>query len=300
MSQAAAPKTRIKLEKGAIIFYTVGFIVISVLALACLLPFVLMISGSLSNNGIISEQGYSLWPKGFTTYAYETIFENTKMIVNAYRVTLSVTILGTFIGVITIAMTGFVLSRPDFKYRYGYSFFLYFTTLFSGGLIPWYIVTSQVLHLKNSIWALILPSAMNAFFIFLFKNFMRAIPHDLVESARIDGASDFRIFIQVMMPLAKPAIATIALFTALHYWNDWFTASLLITEEDKHPLQFILFRMLSNASAVVDTSVIREEAVPGETMKLAMALITTGPVLLFYPFAQKYFITGLTIGGVKG
>ncbi len=300
MSQAVASKTKIKTEKTAILFYTIGFVVIGLLALACLLPFILVISGSLSNNAIISAEGYSLWPKGFTTYAYQTIFENAKTIINAYTITVLVTVVGTVIGVVTIAMTGFVLSRPDFQYRYGYSFFLYFTTLFSGGLIPWYIINTQVLHLKNSIWALILPSVMNAFFIFLFKNFMRAIPHDLVESARIDGASDFRIFSQIMMPLAKPAIATIALFTALHYWNDWFTASLLITEEDKHPLQFLLFRILSSASVVVDTSVIREEALPSETMKLAMAVITTGPVLLFYPFAQKYFVTGLTIGGVKG
>lgn len=300
MSQAVAAKSKMKLEKGAIIFYVIGFTVVTLLALACLLPFIMMIAGSFSDNGLISEQGYSLWPKGFTTYAYETIFDNTKMILGAYKVTLLVTLLGTLISVLTIAMTGFVLSRPDFRYRYGYSFFLYFTTLFSGGLIPWYIITSQVLHLKNSIWALILPGVMNAFFIFLFKNFMRAIPHDFVESSRIDGASDLRIFLTIMLPLAKPAIATIALFTALHYWNDWFTASLLITEDGKYPLQFILFRMLSNASAIVDTSVIREEAVPSETMKLAMALITTGPVLLFYPFAQKYIVTGLTIGGVKG
>lgn len=299
MIQAARGNT-IQKEKSAVLFYTVGAVIVTLLALACLLPFVMMISGSLSDNALISSKGYSLFPRGFSTYAYDVIFERPVVIINAYKMTMLVTVLGTFIGVLCVAMTGYVLSRPDFRYRDRYSFFLYFTTLFSGGLIPWYIINTQVLHLKNSVWALIFPSVMNAFFIFLFKNFLRSVPHDLVESSRIDGAGDFRIFLQIMLPLAKPALATISLFTALHYWNDWFTASLLITQDDKYPLQFVLFRMLSNASAILDTSVIREEAVPSETMKLAMAIITTGPVMLFYPFAQKYIVTGLTIGGVKG
>lgn len=290
----------IKREKSSVAFYIVGIIFVSILSLACLLPFVMMVSGSLSDNALITAEGYSLFPRGFSIHAYEVIFERPMVMMNAYKITILVTLLGTMIGVLCVAMTGYVLSRPDFRYRDRYAFFLYFTTLFSGGLIPWYIITTQVLHLKDSIWALILPNVMNAFYIFLFKNFLRYVPHDLVESARMDGASDWRIFWQIMLPLAKPALATIGLFTALHYWNDWFTASLLITQDEKFPLQFVLFRMLSNATAIVDTSVIREEAVPGETMKLAMAIITTGPVMLFYPYAQRYIVTGLTIGGVKG
>jgi putative aldouronate transport system permease protein len=291
---------KIRKEPAVIVFYSFGIVIVSMLALLCLLPFVLMVTGSFSDNARIMVDGYSLLPRGFTLHAYETLFERPKVIFDAYSVTIAVTVIGTLIGALTIAMTGYVLSRPDFEYRDGYSFFIYFTTLFSGGLIPWYIINTQVLGLKNSLWALILPSVMNAFFIFLFKNFMRAVPHDLVESARMDGASEFRIFLQIMMPLSKPAIATIALFNALHYWNDWFTASLLITQEDKYPLQYFLFRMLSNSSVALDTSVTRDAPLPTETIKLAMAIITTGPVMLFYPFAQKYFVTGLTVGSVKG
>lgn len=291
---------KIKKEPGAVVFYFISAVIVSVLSLLCLLPFILIVTGSISENGRIIVEGYSLLPRGFSLDAYSTIFEHPQKILNAYSVSLTVTALGTLIGVILVAMTGYVLSRPDFKYRNKVAFFLFFTTLFNGGVIPWYIITTQTLHLKNSVWALILPCLMSAFNIFLFRNFLSNIPHDFVESARIDGAGDFRIFWQIMMPLAKPAIATIALFMALMYWNDWFHSSLLITQEEKFALQYVLVRLMSNANAVADMSVVREDSLPSETMKLAMAVITTGPVLLFYPFAQKYFVTGLTIGGVKG
>lgn len=291
---------RVKKETSAIVFYVIAVIFVSILALLCVLPFIMLISGSFSNNTTIMEQGYSLLPRDFSLYAYETIFDNPIKIIRAYSVTVSVTAIGTLIASVLIAMTAYVLSRPDFKQKESVSFFIYFTTLFSGGVIPWYIMTTQVIGLKNNLAALIIPGLMSAFYIFLFKNFLKSVPHELVESAKLDGAGEFRIFWTIILPLTKPAIATIALFSALHYWNDWFTASLLINNDELYPLQYVLFRMLANASTIVDTSVIREEPIPGETMKLAMAIITTGPVLLFYPFAQKYFVTGLTVGGVKG
>lgn len=282
------------------VFNIVGYTFASFLALVCLLPFILVISGSLSENALVLQKGYSLLPRGFSLYAYESIFENPAKIVNAYSVSLSVTFLGTVLSVLFTSMAGYVLSRPDFKYANRYAFFLYFTTLFSGGTIPWYIMTRNVLHLSDSIWALIIPGLLGSFNIFLFRNFLNSISHSFVEAARIDGASEFRIYTQIVMPLAKPAIATIALFVGLSYWNDWFRASLLIDETDLYPLQYVLVQLMNSAKVLVDTSVVRDDPIPGETMKMAMAIITTGPVLLFYPFAQRYIVGGLTVGGVKG
>lgn len=288
-------------ETGMKIFTVISYIVVVFVTVCCFLPFILMLSGSFSENSEIMSRGYSLLPRGFSTYAYKTIFENPTEILGSYGVTIARTVIGTFIGTVCVSMAGFVLSRPDFKYRNIVAFFMYFTTIFNGGTVPWYIVTTRVLGLYNNFWALILPMCISAFNIFLFKNFLSNVPHDMVESARIDGAGDFRIYAQIMMPLAKPALATVALFIALTYWNDWFQASLLVSGKTSlHPIQYVLFKMMSNASAVTDTSVIRDEAVPSETMKLAMGILTAGPVLMFYPFAQKYFVGGLTIGSVKG
>lgn len=282
------------------LFYILGTIFVVILTLLCLIPFIMVVSGSFSDNSLITQYGYSLLPRGFTLDAYKSVFENPEKIGSAYMVSITVTVVGTFLSVLFTSMAGFVLSRPDFKYSNRFAFFMYFTTLFSGGTIPWYLMTRNVLHLSNSIWALIIPGLIGTFNIFLFRNFLNSISHSFVESARIDGASDLRIYAQIVMPLAKPAIATIALFVSLGYWNDWFRASLLIDESEMYPLQYVLVQLMNSAKALVDISIVREDPVPGETMKLAMAVVTTGPVLLFYPFAQKYIAGGLTIGGVKG
>lgn len=159
----------------------------------------------------------------------------------------------------------------------------------------------NILHLNNNIWVLILPAVMNPFNIFLFRNFVKSIPHDLVESARIDGAGDFKIYYKVIMPLAKPAVATIGLFLALGYWNEWFRCNLYIKNTDLYTLQYFLQSMMANLSAMMSEKGLVDSvaSLPGETMKLATAIIATGPVLLFYPFVQRYFVGGLTIGGVK-
>lgn len=286
--------------KEKLIFDCIGYTFITILALVCLLPFIMVVSGSFSENKLIMQEGYSILPRGFTLDAYTTIFENPGKIGKAYGVSLFVTIVGTTLSVLFTSMAGYVLSRPDFEYSNRCAFFMYFTTLFSGGTIPWYLITRNVLHLSNSVWALIIPGLIGSFNIFLFRNFLNSISHSFVEAARIDGASEFRIYTQIVMPLAKPAIATIALFVGLGFWNDWFRASLLIDDSSLFPLQYVLVQLMNSAKALVDISVVRDEPVPGETMKLAMAIITTGPVLLFYPFAQKYIVGGLTVGGVKG
>ncbi|MFS0724283.1 carbohydrate ABC transporter permease [Paenibacillus sp. 1P07SE] len=267
-----------------------------------MLPFLLMLSGSFSSESEVVLKGYSLWPQLFTLDAYRIVFSTLGgTIANAYLVTIYVTVTGTVLGLLTTSMSGYILSRPDFKHRDKVAFYVYFTTLFSGGMIPTYLVVANVLQLNHTLWAIILPGLMTPFNVFLFRNFIKGIPHSLIESARIDGAGDFRIYWQLIVPLSKPAMATIGLFLALGYWNNWFGYSLyLISDKDKWGLQYLLYRMLSRVTDAVRDSQVIVEQLPSETMKLATAMLATGPVLLFYPFAQRYFVSGLVMGSVKG
>ena len=294
---------RIKKTLSFVIFETLGYIYIALFALVCVVPFLLIVSGSFTEDKIITTQGYSIFPRGFTLKAYETVFLLPEKIVRAYGVTIFVTLTGTFMGLFIIFMTGFALQRKDLKYRNNISFFFYFTTLFNGGLIPWYIMVANVLGLKNNILALIIPSMMSPFLIFLMRNFLGTIPEAIVESARIDGAGDFRILLSLVMPIATPALATVGLFLALGYWNDWFMSSIFMENEKLFSLQFYLYNILSRADFMrsgVNRTITVVVDLPRESVKLATAVIVTGPVIFFYPFVQKYFVQGLVIGAVKG
>jgi len=294
---------KIKNAKSTKAFNLMGFIYITIMGLFCLIPFIVIVSGSLTSQDYIVKHGYSILPKEFSVEAYKAIFIFPKQIITAYGVTIGVTIIGTAIGLILISMGGYVLQRKDFKYRNSVSFYIYFTTLFGGGLIPWYILMTKYLHLKDTYQVLVIPGLMSPFLIILMKSFMKSIPEEIVESAKVDGAGDFKIYSSLIMPLAKPALATIGLFLALAYWNDWFTSSIFISSANKFSLQYVLYNILqtseffrSSSSANVATSY----NLPTESLKLATAVVATGPVILFYPFVQKYFIQGLTIGAVKG
>lgn len=284
------------------LFQIVAILIITMITISCVVPFLFIISGSFSSETAIAVNGYSIFPQEFTLSAYKSVFALGNKIPRAYMVTIFITIVGSLLGLFTTSMSGYVLSRQDFKYRNIAAFFIYFTTLFSAGMIPSYLVNVNILHLNNNIWVLILPSIMNPFNIFLFRNFLKGIPDALMESARIDGAGDFSIYWKVMMPLAKPAIATIGLFLGLAYWNEWYRCNIYIKDSDLYTLQYVLYNMLQSVEKMF-----REEGLatmgiqlPSETMKLATAMMATGPVLLFYPFVQKYFTGGLIVGGVKG
>lgn len=295
-------KNAIRMDASTKLFDIFAIIIVLAAAIACVLPFLLMLSGSFSSESDIIIDGYSLWPKTVTLDAYNIVFSTLgSTITKAYMVTIYVTAAGTLLGLLTTSMSGYILSRPDFKHRDKVSFFIYFTTLFSGGLIPTYLVVANVLHLNHSLWAIILPGLMTPFNVFLFRNFIKSIPHSLVESARMDGAGDFRVYWQMIIPLSKPAMATIGLFMSLGYWNNWFGYSLyLMADKDKWGLQYLLYRMLSRVTDAVRDSQIIIEQMPTETMKLATAMLATGPVLLFYPFVQRFFVSGLVVGSVKG
>jgi len=294
---------KIKKSISFVIFESFGYVYASLWAILCVTPFLLIVSGSFTEDKIILTQGYSLIPRGFTLQAYRTVFALPEKIVRAYGVTSMVTFSGTVLGLFLISMAGFALQRSNLKYRNHIAFYIYFTTLFNGGLIPWYIMVANNLGLKNSIYAMIVPSLMNPFLIFLMRNFLKTIPESIVESAKIDGAGDFRIFIFLILPIAKPALATVGLFLALAYWNDWFLSAIFIENEKLFSLQFYLYNLLARAdflrSGLAQTISIEIE-LPRESVKLATAVVATGPVILFYPFAQKYFVQGLVIGAVKG
>ncbi|MBW7453286.1 carbohydrate ABC transporter permease [Paenibacillus sepulcri] len=263
----------------------------------------MIISSSFTSEEYILRNGYSLIPKEFNVEGYRLIFMSPGTIVRSYMVTICVTVVGTALGVFISTMTGYVLQRPDFSWRNRFSFLLFFTTLFNGGLVPWYILITQYLHMRDTIWALIVPSCISVWNILLAKGFIRSIPYAITESAKIDGAGDFKIFISLIFPLSKPVVATIGLFTALMYWNDWFHAMLFITDKQLFPLQYFLYRLLGNIQEmrkVMEESGIYIPSFPVESMKMALTIVVTGPIIFLYPFVQKYFVKGLTIGSVKG
>ena len=218
-------------------------------------------------------------------------------------VTILVTILGTIINVSMVSTYAYAISRKGFKYRRQFTFLVFFTMLFGGGMVPSYIVMTQVLGLKNTIWALILPFAFNSFNIIVMRTFFqKSVPDSIIESARIDGASEFRIFIKIVIPLAIPGIATIALFSTLAYWNDWFNAMLYIDYQNLVPLQHMLMKIEKNMEFIRQNAMLSGEVMsvlPQESVRMAMVVASTLPIACTYPFFQKYFISGLTIGGVK-
>ncbi|MNO47250.1 L-arabinose transport system permease protein AraQ [compost metagenome] len=287
------------------VFRMMAYLIITIFSLLCLFPFLLIISGSLTANESIIRDGFHLIPKVFSLEGYEMVFIFPTQLIKAYSVTVFVTVVGTLVGLFLITMAGYVLQRKDFKYRNPLSFFIYFTTLFGGGLVPWYIMLTTYFGLADTYAVLILPGLMTPFLIILMKNFIKsAIPEELFESAKIDGANDFRIYYSVVLKLAMPGIATVGLFLALTYWNDWFMSSLFINDVSMYQLQYYLYNTINTMMFVsqmaTGTGVTLGRDIPTESTKMAMAIVVTGPIIFLYPFVQRYFVKGLTIGAVKG
>ena len=297
----------VKVRKGkdAIALNVVGYVLIGLFALICVIPFYLIIVASFTDESALIRDGYPLLPSivDFSVQSYVLCLKNPVSILMAYGTTFGVTVIGTAIAVFISTMTGYVLSRQDFPWRNKFSFFFFFTTLFNGGLVPSYILCIRYLNFKNNYLALLLPLMFSVWNMIIAKSFMSGIPSAISESAKMDGASDFTIFIRLILPLSKPLVATLGLFSALAYWNDWYNCMLYITEENMFTLQYYLQRMLGSAEAmriVAEKSGIALPSIPLEGMKMAMTVIATGPIVLLYPFVQRYFVKGLTIGAVKG
>lgn len=291
--------------RDRIVFNVIAYVVLALLSLICLLPFWLVVSGSFSDQRSIQLGGYQLIPQNFSLDAYKMLFRIPGELLRAYCVTIFVTGAGTLLGLLFTSMAAYVLACRDFRYRYQVSFFFYFTSIFGGGLVPWYIFNTKYLHFHNNIISLIVPILINVTYLLILKSYMMNIPQGLYESARLDGAGDWIIYCRIAMPLCKAGLATVGLFIALNYWNDWYNAMLFLDEGRKelYPLQYFLNNILTKAQALnaaAARSGIPASDVPSEPMKLAMTVVATGPIVLLYPFLQKYFVKGVTIGAVKG
>ncbi len=274
-----------------------------ILCAAILFPFLLVVSASLSKEADIVEYGYRVWPKTFDLSAYSYVFKNPASILNAYKVTAIFSFSVMVLGVLLMAMLAFMLSKPELKGKRAISMYIYFTMLFSGGLVPTYILNTSYLHLNDTIWIYILPVLINPWYVFMMRTFFQGIPNEISESAKIDGANEYTIFFRMILPLSKPVLATVALFLFLASWNDWYTAMLYIDNEKLMSLQYMLQRIMKDIQLLqedVRNVAFMDEEIPAETVRMAMAVVVAGPALLVFPFFQKYFVKGLTVGSVKG
>lgn len=305
---AGSQTIKIKRGRDRITLSIIAYAFCGIIALICLIPFLMVVSGSLSAEAAITQNGFSLLPQDFSLEAYKTIFIKPWVVIRAYATTIGLTIVGTAVGLLIQTMTAYVLARKDFGWRNQFSFFFYFTTLFSGGLVPYYILMTQTLNLKNNYLALLLPLVFSVYNLLIMKSYITALPDSLIEAAKIDGCGEFRTLFSIVIPLIKPALATVGLFIALAYWNDWYNAMLYISDEVKYPLQYFLYQRVNDIEAYkklisnsgISGSVVSSMSLPTQTLKMALTIVVTGPIVLAYPLVQKYFVQGITIGAVKG
>ncbi|MBP3962439.1 carbohydrate ABC transporter permease [Paenibacillus lignilyticus] len=282
----------------------VFFIIVS---LASLLPFWLILMVSLTGQNALVKYGYSFWPQDFDLAAYRFLMHDAEPILRAYGVSIFVTVVGTIVSLFVTSALAYTLSRNDFPFRNLLSFYVLFTMLFGGGLLPWYLVYTKFLHLQDTLPALIIPGLLGGFNVFIMRTyFTTSIPPSLVDSAQIDGASEYRTYFSIILPLSLPVLATIGLFVIVTYWNDWFTSLVFINNDRLYNLQYFLYNTLMNAQylqaiaskAHIDAS--STQILPLEELQMAMAIIAVLPVAMVFPFLQKYFVKGLTVGAVKG
>jgi putative aldouronate transport system permease protein len=286
---------------------TILNVIFILLSLACVLPVILVIIVSVTHNDSLINEGYSFFPSKWSLIAYQTVFKDFATMANAYKVSIGVTVVGTLLSVLLMALYAYPLSRKDYPYRNVFTFFLFFTMLFNGGIVSRYMIYTQTLHLKDSYMALILPLLIVPFNVIIMRTFFQSTIHPaLIESARIDGAGELRIFLRIVLPLSLPVLATMALFSTINYWNDWFNALLFINKEHMYPIQFLMLRVLKDVQYIRENLTIAAQNpellknLPNESLQMALAFIAMGPILIVYPFFQKYFVKGLTVGAVKG
>ena len=278
-------------------------------AMLIILPLLLVVIIPFSSADSIAYVGYSFFPSEFTTVAYSSLFKTGRQVLNSYLVTIAHTAIGTLVSMPVMAMYAFVLAQPNFPAKKFYTFFLFFTMLFSGGLVPTYMVNTNLLHLYDSFWIFIFPSMVSAFNVIILRTFIKTtIPDSLFEAAKIDGASDFVVFTRIVLPLFKAGLATVALFSVVARWNDWFTGMLYIENPKLVPLQTMLTSIQQNLDFIKRNAELANtqegqdllKSLPSDSARMAIVVISTAPILLAYPFFQRYFVRGLTIGSVKG
>lgn len=290
-----------KVERRRQLMLDIFFILICI---TMVVPFLLLISISFSNERDIALHGYKLIPEHFDLTAYNYIMNNGGSIIKAYGFTALTSVSGTCLSVIVMSLMAYPLSVRTYRFRRFFSLFLFITMIFGGGMAASYIVMTQYYHLRNTIWVFILPGTVNAWHVILLRTFFQGIPEEITEAAKIDGASHLRIFIKIVLPLSKPVLATVALMGLLNRWNDWMTSMLYTTDQNMQTIQYLLQRIMKSVESIkqmqqAGMSVdIRD--LPSETIRMAMAVIAAGPIVAVFPFFQKYFTKGITVGSVKG
>lgn len=286
---------------------TVLNIMFVIIAACCLAPLLLVISVSFSDETNLSLYGFSFIPKKFTLYAYRYIFAGAERVFRGYGVTILVTVIGTCLSVLITAMFAYPLSRKSFRYRRHFMLYLFITMLFNAGLVPWYLVYARVLNLRNSLAVLIIPYLVNGFHVIVMRTYFTITVNDsILESAKIDGAGELRIFLKIILPLSKAGLATIGLFSSVGYWNDWWLSLIFITDKKLISLQYLMYIVQLNIQYITSNVQLSSVAgaqmikLPAQSARMAMCVIGMGPIIMAYPFFQRYFVSGLTIGAVKG
>ena len=274
--------------------------------LVCVLPLILVVIVSFSSEQSIFQNGYTFFPSEWSLDAYNFFFKLGDQLLRSYGITIFVTVVGTLFSLAITAMFAYVLSRNDYAYNRVFTFLMLFTMLFNGGIVATYMVNTQLLKLGDSVGALIFPMSLNAFYVIVLRTFYKGIPMEIIEAARIDGAGEFRTFFSIVLPLSKPGLATIGMFTTIAYWNDWFLGMLYIVDQKKYPVQTLLWSMQNSLEFMKQSSANALEYAemaanaPTDSGRMALNVLVVLPILLAYPFFQKYFVKGLTVGGVKG
>ncbi|GIP29180.1 ABC transporter permease [Paenibacillus sp. J23TS9] len=288
---------------------TVLNVIASIFSIACVFPFLFVVIISFTNEKALATDGYRIIPKEWSVEAYKYIFKTGDQLLRSFGITVLVTVAGAVLSLILISHFAYAISRSSFKYRNFFSFIAIFTMLFNGGMVPSYIINTRMLHLKDTLWALILPLAVNAFYIMIMRTFYRTtVPDAIIEAGKIDGAGELRVFYSVVLPISLPGLATIGLFSTLGYWNDWFNALLYIDNPNLVPLQALLMRIENSMQFLVTNSAMSSSgqgmallsSLPQDSARMAMVVLATVPIVLAYPFFQRFFISGLTVGAVKG
>lgn len=288
------------------LFVGLNYTIITVFTVLCFVPFYLLVVSSLADKQVLQLDGYTLWPRKFSIEAYQWVLRG-KAVLKGYQVSAFVTLVGTFLSVTLMSGVAYALSAKKPKWRHQFSFYVYFTMIFSGGLIPWFI-TCRMLGLYDNIWALIVPMLMNPWWIFILRNYFNSLPGEIMESAIIDGASDWTILTRIILPLSTPVLATTALFVAVAYWNDWWHGVILLDFAEFRPLQVLILRIINSIRAIRaamqmeggQSLAISTSQIPDKSIRMATVVVTIGPVIFLYPFVQRYFIKGLTVGSIKG
>ncbi|MBQ8232446.1 MAG: carbohydrate ABC transporter permease [Lachnospiraceae bacterium] len=275
-----------------------------IMTITYIVPFLMVISVSFTDEKALVREGYHLIPSEFSTAAYRMVFSDPTQLLNSYGTTIIFTAIATFLAVLIMGIMAYPLSRPHYRFKGPVTFLVFFTMLFSGGMVPSYLLIVKYLHLNNTIWVYILPGLVSAYNLIVIRTNYKSLPGELIEAAKIDGASELYICFKIVMPLCKPVLASIGFLFLVNKWNDWNTSLLYITDPKLYSLQYLLQKILKESEFLMQLAetgqLMGGEVFPTESFRYAMAMVAAGPVLVVFPFFQKYFAKGMTLGSVKG